>query len=48
MVDVGIDGDFKLFTEEEVIELFKDEREFIPSPITQFYIDNGVISKQKD
>lgn len=37
MIDVGIDGDFKLWSEDEIIELINDPREFIPTPITDFY-----------
>lgn len=34
MIDVGFDGDLKLWSEDEIIELMNDPREFIPSPIT--------------
>lgn len=39
MIDVGIDGDFHLFSEDDIIELIKDPREFIPTPITEFYAE---------
>lgn len=37
MIDVGIDGDLKLWSEDEIISLINDERNFIPSPITEYY-----------
>jgi calcineurin-like phosphoesterase family protein len=37
MIDVGIDHTFKLYSEDEIIALIKDERKFIPSRITDFY-----------
>lgn len=37
MIDVGIDDDFNLLSEDKVIELINDSREFIPSRITEFY-----------
>lgn len=38
MIDVGIDAhDMKLVPEEELIALIHDERDFIPSSITEFY-----------
>lgn len=37
MIDVGIDGDMKLYSEDDIIELIRDPREFIPTPITEFY-----------
>lgn len=37
MIDVGIDGDFKIWSEDDIIALMKDERGFIPTPITEFY-----------
>lgn len=37
MIDVGIDGDLKLWSEDEIIELMNDKRTFIPSPITEYY-----------
>jgi len=40
MIDVGFDGDLKLFSEHDIIDLIQDEREYIPSPITQYYLDN--------
>lgn len=36
-IDVGIDGDMKLWSEDEVIALMKDEQEIINTPITEFY-----------
>lgn len=35
MIDVGIDGELKLWSEEEIIALINDEREFIPSVATK-------------
>lgn len=37
MIDVGIDGSFKLLTEKDVVDLIHDKREYIPSEITEFY-----------
>lgn len=37
MIDVGIDGSFKMLSEDDVIALIADKREFIPSEITEFY-----------
>lgn len=37
MIDVGIDGSMNLLSEDDIIALIKDEREFIPSAITEFY-----------
>ena len=37
MIDVGIDGDMKLWSEEEIIKLIEDPRDFIPTPITEFH-----------
>ena len=37
MIDVGIDGDMKLWSEEEIIGLINDERTHIDSPITEWY-----------
>ena len=38
-IDVGFDGDLKLFSEHDIIDLILDPREYIPSPITQYYLD---------
>ena len=37
MIDVGFDGDLKIFSEQDIITLIEDEREYIPSPITEYY-----------
>lgn len=37
MIDVGIDHNFKLYSEDDIIELIKDSRDFIPSRVTEFY-----------
>lgn len=37
MVDVGFDGKLGLYSEEEVIKLINDPRDFIPSRLTEFY-----------
>lgn len=38
MIDVGLDAhDLKLVTEDELISLIKDQRDFIPSSITEWY-----------
>lgn len=36
-IDVGFDGDLKLFSEYDIIDLIEDPREYIPSPITEYY-----------
>lgn len=37
MIDVGIDNDFKLVSEDELIAIKNDPRTFIPSRITEWY-----------
>lgn len=37
MIDVGIDGGMKLLSEDDVIALINDPRDYIPSEITEFY-----------
>lgn len=37
MIDVGFDGDLKFWSEPEIIQLLNDDRQFIPTPITEFY-----------
>lgn len=37
MIDVGFDGNLSLYSEDEVIGLIKDKRQFIPSRLTDFY-----------
>lgn len=37
MIDVGIDHNFKLYSEDEVISIINDPRPFIPSRLTEFY-----------
>lgn len=39
-IDVGFDGDLKLFSERDIIDLIEDPRDYIPSPITQYYKEN--------
>lgn len=36
-IDVGFDGDLKIWSEREIIALIEDKRDYIPSPITEFY-----------
>lgn len=36
-IDVGIDGDLKIFSEDDIIKLIKDKRDYIETPITKFY-----------
>lgn len=36
-IDVGIDGDLKLWSEDEIIKLIDDKRDIIDSPITEYY-----------
>lgn len=36
-IDVALDGDMKLWSEDEIIALIEDKRDFIPTPITEFY-----------
>ena len=37
MIDVGIDHSFKLYSEDEIIEIINSKEEFIPSRVTEFY-----------
>jgi len=37
LIDVGFDGDFKLWSEDEILGLINDERDIIDSPISEFY-----------
>lgn len=37
MIDVAFDGGLKLHSEDDIIALIEDEREYIPSSITEFY-----------
>lgn len=36
-IDVGFDGDLKLWSEADIIALIEDKRNYIPSPITEYY-----------
>lgn len=37
MIDVGFDGDYKLWSEDEILGLINDDRDIIESPITEWY-----------
>jgi calcineurin-like phosphoesterase family protein len=37
MMDVGFDGNLSLYSEDEIIAIINDPREYIPSRITEFY-----------
>lgn len=37
MIDVGIDNNFKLLSESDIITIIEDERKFIPSRLTEWY-----------
>lgn len=37
MIDVGIDGSFKLLSEDDITALMRSKEDFIPSEITEFY-----------
>src|SRR5690606_24816756 len=37
LIDVGFDGSLKLYSEDDIIELLNDKREFIPSRISDYY-----------
>lgn len=37
MIDVGIDGDLKLWSEDEIISMIDDTRDIIDTPITEYY-----------
>ena len=37
VIDVGFDGDLKVWSEKEIIELIEDPRDYIESPLTNFY-----------
>ena len=39
MIDVGFDGDLKLWSEDEIIGLMNDPRDFISTPITKLLAD---------
>ena len=39
-IDVGFDGDLKVFSEADIIALIEDPRDYIPSPITAYYEAN--------
>jgi calcineurin-like phosphoesterase family protein len=43
MIDVSFDGKLGLYSEDEIIKLIKDQRNYIPSRLTDFY--NSVNSK---
>lgn len=36
-IDVAFDGDLKLWSEDDIIGFINDSRQFIPTPITEFY-----------
>lgn len=36
-IDCGFDGDWKIFSEDDIIKLIEDPRDFIPTPLTEFY-----------
>lgn len=40
-IDVGFDGSLTLHSEDDIIALMEDERDFIPSRITEFYKQRG-------
>ena len=51
MIDVGFDGDLKLWSEAEIIKLIEDPRDYIPSPITEYYKSNKeklIVKKEKN
>lgn len=37
MVDVAFDGNLRLYTEDEIINLIHDKRDYIPSRLTEYY-----------
>lgn len=37
LIDVGIDNNFKLYSEDDIIAIIKDPREMIPSRLTEWY-----------
>lgn len=37
LIDVGFDGDLKLLSEDDIIALIEDERDFIPTRLTEMY-----------
>lgn len=47
-IDVGFDGDLKVWSEEEIIDLIEDPRDYIPSPITAYYEANKMKSVLKN
>lgn len=46
-IDVCFDGDLKLLSEDDIIDIIEDERDFIPTRLTQFYKKVDVPSLQK-
>jgi calcineurin-like phosphoesterase family protein len=42
MIDVGFDNIYRPYSEDEIIEIIKDNRNFIPSRITDFYKTNAL------
>lgn len=46
--DVGWDGSLRLYTQEDVVSIIKDPREFIPSRISKDYLDLEPGQKKKE
>ena len=41
MIDVGIDGGMKIYSEDDIIKIIDDPRDFIPSELTEWYKTRG-------
>jgi calcineurin-like phosphoesterase family protein len=48
MIDVGFDGDLKLWSSDEIVELIRDKRKYIPTPITEYYKQRALTEPRKD
>lgn len=47
MIDVGWDNKLTLYTENEIIDLINDQREFIPSRLTDYYKEQGLSQREQ-
>jgi calcineurin-like phosphoesterase family protein len=43
LIDVGFDGSLRLLSEYDIMDLIKDEKDFIPSRVTEFYNNKEVL-----
>lgn len=47
-IDVGIDNNFRLYSEADLIKLMEDKRDFIPSRITNHYNKNNMVNRENN